>query len=46
MCYFWEHMLELLMEKDKNVSWSAGWEAYIGVGKVVAEEECMEEDDE
>ena len=46
LCYFWEHMLELLMEKDKNVSWSAGWEAYIGVGKVVAEEESMEEDDE
>ena len=31
LCYFWEHMLELLMEKDKVVSWSAGSEKYLGV---------------
>ena len=49
LCYFWEHMLELLMEKDKNVSWSAGWEAYIGVGKVLVDlagEGSEEEEDE
>lgn len=46
LCYFWEHMLELLMEKDKNVSWSAGWEAHIGVGKAAADNESTEEDDE
>ena len=48
LCYFWEHMLELLMEKDKNVSWSAGWEAYIGVGKVLVDlaGEGSEEEDE
>ena len=27
------------MKKDKVVSWSAGWERYIGVGTVVAAEE-------
>lgn len=46
LCYFWEHMLELLMEKDKNVSWSAGWEAHIGVGKATDDSESTEEDDE
>ena len=34
------------MEKDKNVSWSAGWEAHIGVGKATDDSESTEEDDE
>lgn len=35
LCYMWEHVHELLMDERLVVSWSAGSERHIGVGKIL-----------